>query len=262
MRWNKYLPFAIIYFFLNIVALPFGLTYTALLAPFFYAWILLKRKKEVLLPFMAVFLPFVIAHFWIVGVNSREYVITLLNITAIYIFCQGFYTWLKLDTEKEKIFKTLLVINIILCLIAIVVYFTPAAGIFWIQQNFTSTVKDFRRLKMFTYEASHYALMFTPLFLFYFLRLYIRKKQDQHPMAPVHAFCAVYSFFFDRCNCMPGCCGIYYFFYSFPEFVYQKKNCKRFHHYRFFFGSHGCCPADFFPGQPDFCQARKYIFLE
>ncbi|HEY6064466.1 MAG TPA: hypothetical protein VIV35_12695, partial [Chitinophagaceae bacterium] len=177
MRWNKYLPFAIIYFFLNIVALPFGLTYTALLAPFFYAWILFRRKKELLLPFIAVFLPFVIAHFWIVGVNSKEYVITLLNIMAIYIFGQAFYTWLKLDTEKEKVFKTLLVINIILCLIGIVVYFTPASGIFWIQQNFTGTVKDFRRLKMFTYEASHYALMFTPLFLFYFLQYIFGKNR-------------------------------------------------------------------------------------
>jgi len=47
MKVNKYFPFAFVYFFVNSVALPFGVTYMALLAPFFYLWILLKRKKEV-----------------------------------------------------------------------------------------------------------------------------------------------------------------------------------------------------------------------
>jgi hypothetical protein len=169
MNNYRYLPFAIIYFFLNIVALPFGLTYTALLAPVLYVWILLKRKNEILLPFIALLLPFVIAHIWIVGVELQAYVITFLNLMAIYIFGQAFYTWLKTDNEKEKIFKILLQINIFLCVLAIGFYFTPAAGIFWIQQNITSGVSDFLRLKMLTYEASYYALVFTPLFLFYFL---------------------------------------------------------------------------------------------
>ena len=54
---NKYLPFACIYFFINSLALPFGLTYTSLLAPFFYIWILIVRKKEIVLPFIAILLP-------------------------------------------------------------------------------------------------------------------------------------------------------------------------------------------------------------
>ena len=52
MTINKYLPFALIYFFLNSLGLPFGLTWMALLGPVFYVWVLLKRKKEILFPFL------------------------------------------------------------------------------------------------------------------------------------------------------------------------------------------------------------------
>ena len=45
MHVNKYVPFAIIYFFINSLALPFGLTYTSLMAPFFYIWILVIQEK-------------------------------------------------------------------------------------------------------------------------------------------------------------------------------------------------------------------------
>jgi O-Antigen ligase len=181
MKLNIYLATAILYFFFNSAGLPFGLTYMALLAPVWYIWILLKRKKEILLPFFTCLLPFCIAHIFFIRVDMKEYLVTLGNITAVYIFGQAFYTWLKRDTQKEKIFRVLLIINIAFCLLAVISYFTPLSAIFWIRQNITANVEDFLRLKMFTYEASYYALVFTPLFFFFLMQFVLNKNTMSGP---------------------------------------------------------------------------------
>lgn len=177
MRVNKYLPFAIIYFFLNSVGLPFGLTYMALLAPLFYWWIVSVRKAEVLLPFLMVLFPFVFMQVNFVGVDTKVYIVSFLNLVAVYIFCQAFYTFLKQCENPGKIWTVLLIINFILCLIAIPFYFSNSANAFWIQQEITDGVKDFKRLKLFTYEASYYATLFVPLFFFFLVQIIQRQNK-------------------------------------------------------------------------------------
>lgn len=174
MRVNKYLPFAVIYFFINSVALPFGLTYTALLAPLFYAWILLIRKKEVLLPFIAILLPFVTIHIAVVEVDTASYMISFLNLVLVYIFCQAVYTFLLVCQDIEKIFRWILVINFIACLIAIPIYFTPFFSILWDEQDITEGVGKLRRLKLLTYEPSYYAFLFSPVFFYFLLQYFFR----------------------------------------------------------------------------------------
>lgn len=170
MRVNKYLPFSVVYFFINSVALPLGLTFMTLLAPFFYFWVLLKRKKEILLPFVTVLLPFIIVHVFITGVDLKSYVLSTLNIIMIYIFCQAFYTFLRVHPDPERIFRKLLILNFVLCLLGILFYFTPYDRIFWIRQTLSEQVFGVHRFRMFTYEASYYAMLFAPLFVFYWLQ--------------------------------------------------------------------------------------------
>lgn len=177
MKLNKYLPFSFIYFFVNSVALPLGLTYTALLGPFFYIWILLKRKREILLPFVTVLLPFVIIHIFITGVSLSGYLVSILNIVLVYLFAQAFYTFLKVHPDPERIFRKILIFNFILCIVGIIFYFTPYVDLFWIQQTISEKVIGVYRFKMFTYEASHYAMMFTPLFLFYLLQYLFKQNR-------------------------------------------------------------------------------------
>jgi len=179
MKVNKYFPFAFVYFFVNSVALPFGVTYMALFAPFFYFWILLKRKKEVVFPFVIILAPFIIAHILYVDVARKVYFYSLFNVILVYIFCQAVYTFLNVCLDVEKIFKRLLIINFLLCLVSIVLYFTPWNDLVWIQQELTEGVKDFRRLRLFTYEASYYATLFVPLFCFYFLQYFFRRNKIQ-----------------------------------------------------------------------------------
>ncbi len=176
MKLNRYLPFAFIYFFLNSVGLPFGLTWMALLAPFFYVWILLQRKKEPVLPFLVILVPFIFMHIAFVGVEMNVYIISLLNILMVYIFCQAFYTFLKRCSDPERIFRPLLVTNFIFCLLGIVFYFTPWRDLFWINQELTKGVPDFWRFRLFTYEASYYATLFIPVFFFYLLQYVFRQN--------------------------------------------------------------------------------------
>jgi hypothetical protein len=176
MKVNKYFPFAFLYFFINAMALPFGLTYTALLAPLFYVWVLVTRKKEILLPFITVLAPFIVVQVLYVGVARKPYFYSLINLVLVYIFCQAVYTFLTTCTNVEKIFRWLLIINFIFCLGAIALYFTPYYDTVWIEQNLTEGIKDFRRMKLFTYEASHYATLMVPLFCFYLLQYLFRKN--------------------------------------------------------------------------------------
>ncbi|MEP6747751.1 MAG: hypothetical protein ABJB86_08495 [Bacteroidota bacterium] len=176
MKINKYFVFAFIYFFINSLALPFGLTFTAILSPLFYWWVIITRKKEVLLPFFVCLGPFSIIHF-IFSVDTKTYIISLLNYTAVYIFCQVFYTFLQVCNNPEKIFRKLLSINFLLCLIAIPIYFTSYQHFLWMQQSLTNGVDNLTRLKLFTYEASYYATLFIPLFFFYLLQLILNQNK-------------------------------------------------------------------------------------
>ena len=176
MKINRYCPFAFIYFFINSLGLPFGLTYTAILTPLFYWWVFRERKKEILLPFLVCLSPFLIAHA-ILGVEVRTYIISVVNFIAVYIFCQAFYTFLKAATNIESIFKKILIINIFACLIAAVIYFSSYSGLLWMQQTITDGVDNFTRLKLFTYEASYYATLFIPLFFFYFMQVILKQNK-------------------------------------------------------------------------------------
>lgn len=177
MNVNKYFPFAFIYFFINSLALPFGLTYTALLAPLFYVWILLVRKREVILPFIAILAPFIILHITVVRVEEDAYMISLLNLLLVYIFCQAVYTFLLVCQDIEKIFRLLLIINFIACLIAIPFYFSSYFPVFWDEQDITKGVGKLRRLRLFTYEPSYYAFLLSPLFFFFLLQYFFRQNK-------------------------------------------------------------------------------------
>lgn len=171
---NPYLPFALVYFFVNAVALPFGLTWTALLGPFFFLWVWWKEARDPFLPFICFMAPFLLVHATR-GVEWNDYLVSFINFMMIFFFARAVNVFMLRAREPEKVFRVILYLNFALCLLAILLYFTPAQQLTWIRQNITAGVNDFPRLKMFTYEASHYATLFIPIFIFYFLQ-YLRKQ--------------------------------------------------------------------------------------
>jgi hypothetical protein len=170
MRISTYLPVVFIYFFINSLGLPFGLTYTALLSPLLYAWVVLSRRQEVLWPFLLALTPIVLIQLSL-GVDTKSYFISLLNITLVYIFCQAAYTFFIKCKYPEKIFHQLLIINFVCCIIAIPLFFTPYSYLLWTKQFITTGTDEVRRLSLLTYEPSYYALLFTPLFCYFLLQL-------------------------------------------------------------------------------------------
>ncbi len=181
LRINKYLPFALLYFFFNISGLPFGLTWTALLGPFFYGWVLLREKRDVLSPFIFFLSPFLLVQ-TVSGVDFRSFMFSLLNLSMIYFFAMAVRTWRRTSPgSMERVFTPLLLVNFLFCLLAIVIYFTPWRESMWIEQNITAGVRDFSRLKMFTYEASHYATLFVPVFVFFLLQYLFRQNRIPGP---------------------------------------------------------------------------------
>lgn len=177
MHLNRYFPVVFIYFFLNSVALPFGLTYTTLLAPLLYFWILLIRKRELLLPFIAILAPYIILQLVLLDVDHQSYFISLLNLIMVYVFCQAVYTFLKVCKDPEKILRQILIVNFIFCVIAIPVYFSAFYDVVWMEQNVSRGLKNFRRFKLFTYEPSYYALLFIPLFFYFLLQYFFRQNK-------------------------------------------------------------------------------------
>jgi hypothetical protein len=177
MALNRYLPFALLYFFLNSAGLPFGLTYTALLAPFFYWWVLRTGRKEFLLPFFIALFPFVLIQVLFVGVNDKTYLISLLNLTAVFIFCTAVYTFLKNCDDAGQIFKKIVIVNFVFCIVAMLFYFSSCSYLFWTNRTLTEGVDNFLRLQLFTYEPSYYATLFIPFFFFYFLKVFLDQNR-------------------------------------------------------------------------------------
>lgn len=259
MSLNKYLPFALIYFFINTVGLPFGLTYITLLAPLFYVWILLKRKNEVLLPFICILLPFMLVHLFVIRVEMEKYGIALFNILAVYIFGQAFYTWLKFDSRKEMIFKKILIINTFLCFIAIAIYFTPLNHIFWIRQNLTENVDQFLRLKMFTYEASYYAMLFVPVFLFYLMQYVLRQNTITGIwLLPMIFLPFVLSFSIGVIVCLIAA-GVFTFMVHFRSLHRNRRIVNGFITGAFVAAALLVTAAVFFPGNPFFLRLQNIL---
>src|SRR5215469_3007963 len=113
MKINKPYTVAIIFFFFNSVALPYGLTYTTLLTPFFYLYIVRKTNTEPIIPFLLLTSPFIVAHL-INGVDFPAYAASLLNIICIYLFGVSLYLYLRSPNNLEGIFRRLIQINFVL----------------------------------------------------------------------------------------------------------------------------------------------------
>lgn len=175
MRINKYFPVAFVYFFINSLALPYGLTYMALLSPFFYVWVVATRRQEIMWPFLLAVTPVILIHYSL-GVDTKSYFISWLSLATVYIFCHAVYCFLTRCHDLEPVFKQLLYINFVLCIIAIPLFFTPYYYILWSKQFLTTGVYDFKRLSLFTYEPSYYSLLFTPIFLFFFLQIIFKQN--------------------------------------------------------------------------------------
>jgi hypothetical protein len=176
LKLNKYSLPAMIYFCFNGIGMPAGLLIMNLFTPFFYLYLLFRKKKEILHRLLIFLLPFDIIHL-LLGVGLKSFLISNLLFISTYIFTWTFAEFVSSYTGLQKLFRLILLWNFIFTLVACVVFFTPWKETMWYINKFTASVDQFPRLAMFTYEASYYSLMFVPIAYYYLLKVFFGKNK-------------------------------------------------------------------------------------
>ncbi|HET9278028.1 MAG TPA: hypothetical protein VFN95_07565 [Flavitalea sp.] len=180
---NKYLPAAILYFFLNSFLLPHGLLYTTILTPIFIVWLYRYPTFSSIWYFFLWMTPFVIVHF-IEGVVTRSYAISFFLLFSVYVFALTFHRFLKECNSLRTIYKNILLINSLFVIMAIAALAIPSlTNVFWHVGSISSNIESMKRLKLLTYEASYYSTLLTPIALYYYLKLILKKLPNPYIVA-------------------------------------------------------------------------------
>lgn len=160
---NKYIPFALIYFFCNSLFLPEGLLYTTLLTPLFLYELIKENKLNLLLYFLLIIFVFFLIHVSN-GINIYYYIKSFLLFITVSIFCFYLFLFCSKVQNIERIFIYILYTNAILFPLALLsLRFHFLENYFWYFVPFTPDMAVIPRLKMFTYEASYYSLLLVPI---------------------------------------------------------------------------------------------------
>lgn len=177
IRFNKYLPAILLYFFFNGFLLPLGLLYTTLLTPLFLFWLFKFPSFRHLIWFFIFSLPFVIVQLSN-GVDTTSYVRSTLLLFSVYVFALTCYQFLVSCQSIRSIYRDVLLFNALMTVLAfLALAIAPARKIFWYANEITAGVHTLR-LRLLTYEPSYYATLLMPLMVYYYLKLIVLKLPD------------------------------------------------------------------------------------
>jgi hypothetical protein len=194
IRINKYLPFAILYFFLNSVFLPLGLLYTSLLTPFFLVWLYRQNKIENGWVFFVLTIPFACIHFK-QGIDLYYYLKSYILLFSVFVFILTMIRFLQVAGSIRTIFRILLNLNFFLVGIACLLFFIPGArGLMWSVYDVSTGLTNFPRLSLFTYEPSYYSTLLIPLAFYYYLKIIFFKYPNAGYIFFMVSFPLVISF--------------------------------------------------------------------
>lgn len=171
LSFNKYLPFALLYFCFNGVFLPLGVLWTQLLAPLFLIWLLPYPVLSKLKYFFLLTIPLFIAHAIVGIIDYSFYLKSWLLFLSTYIFCLALWQYLENCHSLRYIFKTILIVNAWMTVAALIFLKIPSLRkIFWYDNAMSLGHITFYRLQMLTYEPSFYCTTFAPIVIYYLLK--------------------------------------------------------------------------------------------
>lgn len=167
MKIKVFVIIAIIYFFFNSVGLSHGLTYTIILSPIVFIFILPKYIKLFTLYLLVVLFYFVIHSLYGVT-NYFEYFKSILLHTSVFILVIGFYNKLKKNPiDVVSAIELLAVLNLIAVFFSLLVIKIPFfSDVIW-RDNFLIG-SHVQQLRMLVYEPSYYSFLLVPLFFYFF----------------------------------------------------------------------------------------------
>lgn len=174
---TTFLLTALLFFFFNSLFLPQGLLYTDLLTPLFLWWLFKHYKLHLLIYFFIFTTPFILIHFHYNAEPYYYYRSYIMFFTAV-VFAVCFYVSIKENYPLDTIFRKILIVNFILFVMALGALGSPAfEKTFWYLKQISPGAASFPRLKLFTYEASYYSLLFAPVAVYFYLRLLLFKTR-------------------------------------------------------------------------------------
>lgn len=173
-RHSIFLGLATVFMFFNSIGLPDGLLYTTVLAPVFLLFLLNQKGIKTYLLFLLASGALGMVHAFI-GINDPlSYIRSFAVLQAVAIFVLIVYDALPRHLEQAGTFKTLAVVNLALLGICLLLRSMPGLSDWvWYTVPISPGVPVVPRLKMFTYEASYYSLLITPLVLYYLLKCWL-----------------------------------------------------------------------------------------
>lgn len=161
----------ILLFFFNTFLMPQGISLTLLLAP---VWLfrLARDGRTSGLKYLLLFFGFYACIHLINGADVFYYTLSDLMLFANTVFCLAIWPWLqRKDLSFDRLLRQLVVLNFIFCLISIPLLWIPALRpLVWYEMSMSEGIRVIPRLKLFTYEASHYSYLIAPLVIYFFVK--------------------------------------------------------------------------------------------
>ncbi len=170
--YYRLLPWLALYLFFNGYLLPQGLLYTALLAPAM-AYYLYRNRRETVSPALLLLLLLPVPFQLSPAVDPRSYLFSsALVLTAAIFLLTALLLVKKYNRDLPELFRTLLKLNGFFMVAALLLLpFPPFRSALWYMVPVSAGIPAFPRLKLFTYEASYYALIMMPVLLYFLYRV-------------------------------------------------------------------------------------------
>lgn len=170
--YHRLLPWLALYLFFNSLFLPQGLLWTALLTPAMAYYLYRNRSDSVSPTWLALLLlpvPFQLSSV----ADLRAYLFSsVLVLTAAFFLLTALLLIRKYNRDLPGLFRTLLKLNALLVAAALLLLpFPPLRAELWYMVPVSAGIPAFPRLKLFTYEASYYALIILPVLLYFLYRV-------------------------------------------------------------------------------------------
>lgn len=162
---NIYLLFFVVFLYFNNLFLIQPLLYTTLLAPIFVYNHYKLKSIQVIFWYFFFTTPFLLIHSFYVEFKF-SYLISYTYLLLVYFQVILFYKVIRENKIKEYFFIKAVYINFFLTVLALFVFFTPFKESLWVVGELS--IGQYSRLKMFTYEPSHYSTLLVPLFFYCF----------------------------------------------------------------------------------------------
>lgn len=171
LKTLKLEPVFIFLFFFNTFLLPQGITFTLLLTPI---WLYLLRQTNrlyLLRYFLAAFVLYTAVHIYL-GVDIFYYALSSTMLLCVVIFCLAAWRYISdNEVDYDYLFKRIVLANFIFTLISLpLLYLPPLKSLVWYEMSMSPNIKVIPRLKLFTYEASHYGYLIAPLVIYFYCK--------------------------------------------------------------------------------------------